>query len=179
MKESLIANRYAKALFLTLDKDVERAKRCLELLGSLSSLFNENKIRKILVSPVVPLDLKTEVFKYVFDKVEHDRDVENFINSIIQKGRIEVIPSMTSSFKGIVNEIEGIAQARLVTAVELQKNELDQFVNALEAVAKKKVLIDHKTDKSILGGFIVNIGSKRVDFSLKTQLEAIVQSAVR
>ena len=45
--------------------------------------------------------------------------------------------------------------------------------DALAAVTKKDVQMDVKVDPSIIGGLVVKLGSRMVDSSLRTKLNAI------
>ena len=45
--------------------------------------------------------------------------------------------------------------------------------DALRAVTKKDVQMDVKVDPSIIGGLVVKLGSRMVDSSLRTKLNAI------
>ncbi len=45
--------------------------------------------------------------------------------------------------------------------------------DALKAVTKKDVQVEVKVDPSIIGGLIVKLGSRMVDTSLRTKLNAI------
>ena len=45
--------------------------------------------------------------------------------------------------------------------------------DALNAITKKDVQVDVKVDPAIIGGLVVKLGSRMVDSSLRTKLNAI------
>jgi len=69
---------------------------------------------------------------------------------------------------------EGIVLGAQVTLAERPSAaHLAAIKDALVAVTKKDVQIDIKVDPAIIGGLVVKLGSRMVDSSLRTKLNAI------
>jgi F-type H+-transporting ATPase subunit delta len=58
-------------------------------------------------------------------------------------------------------------------AEQLNDARLTEIKDALAAVTGKHVQVDLRVDPSIIGGLIVKLGSRMVDSSLRTKLNAI------
>ena len=61
----------------------------------------------------------------------------------------------------------------MTVAEKLGDKHLDALKGALKNVTGKDVDLDVKVDPSIIGGLIVKLGSRMVDTSLRTKLNAI------
>ena len=179
MKQSLISKRYSRALFKLTDNSIERSRKYLEVLENLRDLFDESKIRRVLVSPVIPKDLKKEILDYSISKSNGDKIIKNFIHNLVMIGRTEIIGDLYQSFKDIINRVDGVVEATLTTVVPVETDYLDKIVEMIESRIKSRVLLTQDIDTSILGGFVVKIGNRVIDLSLRTKLEGIIQKAVR
>ncbi len=63
--------------------------------------------------------------------------------------------------------------ATVTVAEKPTEAHLAAIKDALKAVTKKDVQVEVKVDPSIIGGLIVKLGSRMVDTSLRTKLNAI------
>ena len=61
----------------------------------------------------------------------------------------------------------------ITVAEELKGGHLDTLRSALKSVSGKDVDLNIKVDPSIIGGLVVKLGSRMVDTSLRTKLNAI------
>ena len=61
----------------------------------------------------------------------------------------------------------------MTVAEKLSDARLNEIKSALNSVTGKDVLVDVKIDPAIIGGLIVKLGSRMVDSSLRTKLNAI------
>ena len=68
---------------------------------------------------------------------------------------------------------QGRASASVTVAEQPSEAHLAAIKDALKAVTKKDVQVEVKVDPSIIGGLIVKLGSRMVDTSLRTKLNAI------
>jgi F-type H+-transporting ATPase subunit delta len=48
-----------------------------------------------------------------------------------------------------------------------------KLANTLEASTGKKVHLNYTTDKNILGGMVITIGDRKIDYSLRTKLNGL------
>lgn len=179
MGESKVAKRYAKALFKVKKNSPDAAKKALELLESAAELFGEKKIRRVLTSPAVGGDVKQAVLDYVVDQAGGNEEDKRFFHAVVAAGRVEVIPLIAKAFRQLLNEVQGLVEATVITVAPLPPEDLQQLSQFLEKIEKKKVHLTQEIDKTILGGLVVHVGNNRLDMSLRSKLESIAQSAAR
>lgn len=174
-----VARRYAKALIKLGEAGQSNAKANLETFSAISELFENTESRRVLLSPVMPVDLKQSLLKYGLQQGLASPELTALIEIMIEAGRIADIPKVAEEYRRYLDELQGVVKADLVTAVELSAEERAEMAKELSALINKKVEVDPKVDPSILGGFVAKIGNYRIDLSLKSKLEALSQNAVQ
>jgi len=80
---------------------------------------------------------------------------------------------MVRDYKALVARHKGEVTAQVTVAEKPSDARLAEIKSALEAVTKKDVQVDVKVDPAIIGGLVVKLGSRMVDSSLRTKLNAI------
>lgn len=179
MGDTLVAKRYAKALFRSYENDVTKAKQAQETLATVGSLFDDKKVRRILNSPAMPSELKKELLDYAVDKGNGGENLRKFFNTIVQSGRVASIPGIVESFHELINEAEGVIDAQVSSVAPLSDADMKQLAAYLEKIQNKKVKIAQNIDKTILGGLVVRVGNSLLDLSLRSKLDSIAQNAAR
>ena len=177
MSNKIIAGKYAAAVMVLCDNNIELAKRRLSGLEPLLQLFSIPEAYKVLKSPVMPPDLKLSLLNYALSKGTADEQLAIFIQTIVEAGRVDCIPAVITRLREIIDAAEGILRANLITAQTVGNADLQIISAALEKITKKSVLINHKKDPAILGGFIVQLENNLIDMSLRTKLDALTDSA--
>lgn len=179
MSRSRIAGRYAKALYRIDAADQVKTAKHYEYLNELGNLFQEPGIKKILVSPVMPNELKLDIMNYALDKISADSDIRTFVKAVVDAGRVSVFESIASEYKTIIQEQNNITEAIVTVATALSPAQLDEIATIIGPKIGRKLVLTQKIDKSILGGFLINFGNSLIDLTLKTRLNAMAANAVK
>ena len=172
-----IANRYAKALYRIAGGDGRRAHEFLGHLNAARTLFEIEPAARVLESPVMPQDLKKKLFAAAFSASGATPELNAFVNALIAAGRVNIYPVFCDAYTRLINEAEGIVLADVTTAVEVDAAVLKKLAESLEKILGTKIQASQQTDPSLLGGFVVRLGNKMIDMSVKTKLEALTKSA--
>jgi F-type H+-transporting ATPase subunit delta len=80
---------------------------------------------------------------------------------------------MVRAYRELVAREKGEATANVTVAEQLKPEHLAALRDALKAVSGKEVDLDVKIDPAIIGGLVVKLGSRMVDASLRTKLNAM------
>jgi F-type H+-transporting ATPase subunit delta len=80
---------------------------------------------------------------------------------------------MIRGYRELVALHKGEATAEITVAETLKDDHIAALKNALKAVSGKDVDLAVKIDPAIIGGLVVKFGSRMVDTSLRTKLNAI------
>ena len=168
-----IASRYAKSI---IDLAAERGE-LEEVLSDMQGMQEAVKNRDLYLlfkSPIIKSDKKRAVFNAIFDGKISKLSSE-FFNIIMRKGREQFIPEIATDFIRQYKENSHITTIQLTTAHEIDQSILDGIETKLLAsnVTDKKVEIENKVDESIVGGYILEIGDKLYDDSVKGKLDKL------
>ncbi len=81
---------------------------------------------------------------------------------------------MIAAYRKLYDASRGVTHAEVTSASALTDQNLAALKDQLKAVSGgREVDLDVKIDPSIIGGLIVRLGSRMVDGSLRTKLNAI------
>jgi len=99
--------------------------------------------------------------------------VRNFVLLLADKGRSGLIEEIAREFERLVAEDEGILLVELTTAVELSDAEARKLLKRIEQASGRKVEATRRVDPSLIGGVVIQIGSYRLDASIRGRLERL------
>lgn len=178
MSSEKIANRYASAL-LSLTKGQESLQdSLLAALTEVASLYDHKEIKKVLASPIVDPTLLRDVFAYASQKLGAEPMLSKFLELLVESRRTFLLPLISKAFRQKLQESRGIVDAVVTTAIALEAGELAEIGSRLESMLGKKVHLEARLDKTILGGFVVRVQNSLLDSSLKTKLDNMTKMAV-
>jgi F-type H+-transporting ATPase subunit delta len=81
------------------------------------------------------------------------------------------LPALRKAYGALAARHRGAKQVEIISAVALDPAQLNEISNSLSGVLGGRVEAVTRVDPSLLGGFIVQAGSRQFDASLKTKLE--------
>lgn len=172
MGDSAYTLRYAEALY-ELARDAGRGEAVLADLAALKRAFEGNLVEfRRLLHDRVPLREKLDVAESVFLK---DRDplVRNTILLLIKRRRHAALSRFFAVYLEVYEAREGILRISVETATPLAEDASGQIQSRIGEASGRRVVLEARTDPSILGGMRFRVGSQLVDATLKTRLERL------
>ena len=171
-----IASRYAKALF-ELGLEEKNYKRLMKDLETFNGAYSQSEdLRMVLQTPSIRHEQRKEVLKLVMTSLKLGALTSNFINLLVDKDRVSLVPEIFNAFQRFVDNEEGIVRADVVSAKPLNSSQKLKVKQTLGKVTGKKVELTVSTDAEIIGGIIARIGGVVYDGSLKNQLRSLRQA---
>jgi len=173
VKQTILAKRYAKALF-AIGKENGKYEVYNEALQGVAGLYSENpEVQDALTNPLYPLDTREKVMAGIIGSMDVDKVMGNFLNLLVQKKRTEILPEIAEEFQIMVDEDKNISHGSVVSAVKLNANLKAKVQDTLEKLTGKKVELTASVDPSIIGGIIAKVGDLVMDGSIRTQLAGL------
>ena len=168
-----MAGRYATALFdLALDANaIEAVKADLDRFDAL--VAESADLNRLVRSPVFSAEEQLQALSVVLDRVGISGLAANFFKLVAANRRLFAVHDMIKAFRALVAQHKGEATAAVTVAEPLKDAHVDALRGALKSVTGKDVDLNIKIDPAILGGLVVKVGSRMVDSSLRTKLNAI------
>jgi len=165
------ARRYAEAL-LSFGRDERTVTDLRASLEKLGAAFDRVTIAA-LRDPAVPLKQRQGAIAAA-TKGEPEA-VRSLLLLLLERDRIALVPDIARAFGDIVDRRQGIAKARITTAVPLNDPERDGLVRLLERASGRKLRATFAVDPTLIGGAKVQIGDRLVDSSLHAKLNTLRQ----
>jgi F-type H+-transporting ATPase subunit delta len=168
-----MAGRYANALFeLALETNaIEAVKTELDRFDAI--VADNADLTRLVRSPVFSAEEQLQALSAVLERMGIRGLAANFLKLAASNRRLFAVRDMIKAFRALVAQHKGEAAAAVTVAEPLKDAHVDALRAALKAVSGKDVDLDVKVDPAILGGLVVKLGSRMVDSSLRTKLNAI------
>ena len=168
-----IAARYATAVF-DLAKEGKALKGLEKDIGALETAINDSDdFKALLTSPLYSRDEQAGAMAALAKKMKLSSTTTNVLGLLASKRRLFVLPQLVSTLQERLAEERGEVTAEVTTAKALTKAQSDKLSKTLKAQVGKAVTIKETVDESIIGGLIVKVGSKMIDTSIKSKLDAL------
>jgi F-type H+-transporting ATPase subunit delta len=168
-----MAGRYATALFeLAREQNaIDRTKVDLDRFEALVTEVAD--LARLLRSPVFSAEEQTRALSGVLDRVGIDGLAANVLKLLGTNRRLFAALDVARAYRALVAKHKGEVTAEVTVAEQPSEAQLAAIKDALAAVTKKDVQMKVKVEPSIIGGLVVKLGSRMVDSSLRTKLNAI------
>ena len=162
--------QYANALAdIALEQGAaEPAAKQLESFGA--AYAQSAELRTFLGSPAVSVEAKHEVLERIAKRLGSSKIIRNFLLVIADNRRTQLIPEIAAAFQQVLRQRQGVAEAEIVSAVDLTAAQKKDLAATLERLTRKKNEPRYSLDPSLLGGAVVRIGDTIYDGSLRTRL---------
>ena len=175
MDNGLIPRRYAKALYkFALEKG--ETEKIYELSKRVIEAFRENPdLQKVLSNPFIS-DVDKE--KLLLSAAgENDKIFSQFVLLILSQKRVEYANAMMLAYRDIYRKENHISQAKITTATKLDESRMNKLRKLVkDAFKDRKLEFSEAVDPALIGGFVIDVDSVRMDASLSNELEQLRQT---
>jgi F-type H+-transporting ATPase subunit delta len=166
---STIARPYAEAVFASARNDQSLLASWSSLLAELAELASIDDVRAALTDPRLNAAQRIELFTGLV-KSPLSHAARNFIQLLIENGRILVLPQVAEQFELLKNQLEGTALAEIYSAFPISDEQVQQLVAGLEKKFGLKLKPAVTVDPELIGGVRVVVGDQVLDTSVQAQL---------
>ncbi len=172
-------SHYARAFAdVVLQAKLDSAALDRQLSDFLATWDGSAPLREVFENPAVPVEQKIALLDKMNAKLGMFRELRNFIAILTRNDRIAHVHEVADAYRTELQERQGIRQAEIVTARELNEQEKNTLLAGVGQLAGAKIQPSFKLDKSILGGTVVRIGSTVYDGSVKGRLERLKEALI-
>ena len=162
-----IARPYAEALFKASSSDLNGAAVWVEELKDIAAnpqllQFSDNP--NATVAQV--FDVITGVAQVALPEM-----AKNFLKTVIENGRLGVLPEIASQFRALKNAQSGSSDAVIYSAFDIDTAALADLSVTLEKRFNRKLNLSVVLQSELIGGIRVVVGDEVLDSSVKARLE--------
>jgi len=159
-------------------KENDRLTEVHEELSDFLAAMNEvPDLRRVLRNPQLDPATKAGIVEDLLG--EADPLVQNFLRLTGEKGRIGEIDEIAREFDRLLAAEERRLEVELTTAYELSDDEANGILEQIQQASGRKVDASRKVDPSLIGGFVLQAGSLRVDASIRGRIDGLRHDLIR
>jgi len=168
-----IATPYAEALLQVAESRSETDTVAEQAKGLLAVWNGSSELLQALASPVLEPESKKAALAKLFND-QLTPSLQNLLKLLADRQRIAVLDAVLVRFLELYRELRQITLAKVVSATELTETQQQQLNQKVQAIAgTTAVEFDLSIDPSLIGGFIVSMGSQVIDASLSGQVRRL------
>ncbi len=171
-----VHSRYARAFAdVVLDMKLD-ANLVRQQLQSLVDVVNASvELRRVWENPSIPAEQKRGLLDAIAGRVRVLKPVRNFLAVLIDHHRIAALNEIARQFELELDNRLGFTEAEVTSARELSPEERRALELRIMQLSGKRVHARYATDRALLGGAVVKLGSTIYDGSVKGQLRKLKQ----
>lgn len=177
MSQSVVAKRYATALFKAAQDKGQTLAVQTELKELRKVFENENALNEMLSSPKFSVNQKKQLLNQLFGGA--NELVLNTLFVLLEAKRIGETLHVFEDFQELANDAAGVAEAKVYSTRPLTIEESNAISAAFaQKVGKQALHIENIIDPSLIGGIRLQIGNQIYDSSLSAKLERLERQLI-
>jgi len=166
---------YGEAFFELCEEQGDAVmKDVLNELVGLDKIFTENpEFVKLMGTPTIAVDEKISLIEEMSKSGGISELTTNLLCLLAEKNRIGCFSGIIKYFREEYNERFKLADITVTSAQPLSDALREQIAGKMSQIIGKNVTIIEKVDENLIGGVIIDYGSRRYDGSVKSRLNAL------
>jgi len=172
------AKRYAKMFINAVGMDAA-PQALLELAAIDRLMAGSSDVRSLLLNPGFTQTEKESGIRKIAEKAKLSEKVVTFVIFLTNSRVAAALPDIVKTASAIYLEKMKQARATVFTPVEVTKTHEGRLKAALKKLIDRDVEMDYVIDTSLLGGFLVKVGSTMYDSSIKGQLRLLKDELIK
>ncbi|MBO4811003.1 MAG: F0F1 ATP synthase subunit delta [Prevotella sp.] len=176
MDIGIISVRYARALLKSaleakLDEQVYQE---MQLLAK--SFVEVPELRHTIDNPMLAKEKKEMLLLTAIGGDSASSLAKAFVALVLKEDRENMIQFMANSYVTLYRQQKNIIRGKLTTAVAVAPDTEQKMRQMVESKTKGTVEFETEVNPDIIGGFILEYDTYRMDASVKSQLNAILNT---
>lgn len=172
MLTSKVAKRYAQGLLEFTQEAGSTDAVFTEMQDVVKIMSQSKELNQFLNTPFIDAKKKIEVAGEVFKAFSPV--AQNLIKLTIKQGRESQLKNIAQQFINKVEDLRGTKRVSITTATAMSQATLNDILKSSDIVADSKSFdLESIIKPEILGGYILRVGDKQIDASVKTKLNSI------
>ena len=174
--QASLSGRYATALF-----ELARDARSIDAVeASLArvreAIARSDELARLIASPVVSRPAAAKAIAAAAEMIDVDDTTAKFLGVLADNRRLAQLPAVIRAFRNLAARHRGETTAEVTSAHPLSDDQVDALRTSLRQRIGTEVAVDLSVDPALLGGLVVQIGSQRIDSSIRTRLNTLAHA---
>jgi len=174
MDIGVISVRYARALLKSaVDANIEESVY-QEMMLMARSFVEVPELRQTIDNPMLSKDKKEMLLLTAIGGKQASQLSQAFVALVLKEDRENMIQFMANSYVTLYRKQKNIIRGKLTTAVAVSPAMEQKMRRMVESKTQGTVEFETEVDPDIIGGFILEYDTYRMDSSVKSQLNSIL-----
>lgn len=174
--QASLSGRYATALF-ELARDAKSIDSVEASLGRVrEAIAQSDDFAALIASPIVSRVVAAKAIAAAAEMIDVDDTTDKFLGVLAYNRRLAQLPAVIRAFRDLAARHRGETTAEVTSAHPLSDDQVDALKQSLRKRIGTDVAIDLSVDPALLGGLVVQIGSQRIDSSIRTRLNSLAHA---
>lgn len=174
MNTGVISVRYARALMKSAEAQNAKEAVYADMQHIAQSYLQVPGLRKAIDNPMLPKEQKEQLLQTACGGNPCEQ-TKTFIKVVLKEGRENLIQFMANSFVTLYRQEKNIISGRLITAVAVAPETEAKMRQMVEKRTNATVEFQTEVNPDIIGGFILEYDTYRMDASVQSQLRNILK----
>jgi F-type H+-transporting ATPase subunit delta len=174
---AVAARLYARSLFEAAKEQGQLEPVLAELGDFVAALEQVPELRNLLTNPQLDPGERTDALDEILGGA--DELIRNFLRLLSEKGRTGQIDEIHRELEALVAAEQKRLTVELTTAYELSEDEAATILTKIEKSSGRSVEATRKVDAALIGGLILQVGSYRVDASVRGRIARLRHELVK
>jgi len=168
-KNVKISQPYAEAFLELFNKgSLDTVINDLNCLSS--TLKSSEELKKLLSNPLINPKTKKNLIKSIFNEKIDSRTLR-FVLVLCDRGRIAYLDSILEKSLELAYKAASIETVKVSTSIAFSASQQEALIAKLKKMTgAEQIRLEIMTKPNLIGGFIVQVGSKIIDTSIQGQL---------
>lgn len=168
---STLARPYAKAAF-ELARDGGRFAEWGNALSALAQAVKAPEIAGFIGHPAL---FKGDLADVLSQALGSTLGAEGtaLLKLLVENNRLTVAPAIAEQFEALRAEAESRIDVEITSAVAIEPRQQEQLADAIGKRLSRDVVVQWKTDESLIAGAVIRAGDLVIDGSVKGELEKL------
>lgn len=176
MSQTLIATKYARATY-ELAKEENSQESVLEELRVLKEAIEfDDKVFHELTSHLLPETVRTALVDKLLANFKFNRLTVNLLKLLAHNNRLNTLVDIADIYQSIIDDDMGVIRGTVTSASVLTPEKRESLEKSILNLTKKKPVLAYAEDSSLLAGMVAQVGSYKIDGSVKNQMEQLKHS---
>lgn len=172
----LVSKTYGDALF-ALAMEEKRLDEFFDAAKGMQIALRENaEFEDLMKHPRFTREEKANIIEETFDG-QIPREMTGMLIQLVKKGHVVEMSAVFDHFISLVKEEKKIGEVKVVSPMELTKEQKDKVEKRLlETTKYESFEMEYSVDETLIGGLVIRIGDRIVDSSVKTKLYELTRN---
>lgn len=175
MDLGLISVRYARALLKASDNEKLSEQVYADMQTIAANYVNVPELSVTIANPMLSKDQKAKILEAAAGKCAAKLTLR-FIGLVLKEGREKIMQFIANSFITLYREKNNLIQAKLSTAATVSPETEEKLRKLVQSKTNGNVEFSTAIDPELIGGFVLEYDTYRLDASVKRQLSNVLNA---